>query len=50
VVRRFPTAYDNPSDSDTELSVHFVDYSTDEEDQDVDFGFCTGHFSEEHTV
>jgi len=44
VVCRYLTASDNPSDSDTELTVPFVGYSTEEEDQDADFEFHTGRF------
>jgi len=38
-----------PSDSDTDLAVPFADDSKEEdEEQDTDFVFCTGRFSEDH--
>jgi hypothetical protein len=44
-----PTPSDTPSDSDTDLAVPFTDDSKEEdEEQDVDFVFCTGRFCEDH--
>jgi len=46
---RDPTPSDTPSDSDTDLAVPFTDDSTEEdEEQDTDFVFCIGRFSEDH--
>jgi len=50
VVFHYPTASENPSVSDTDKTALFVDYSTEEEEQDADFVFCIYRFSEEHTV
>ena len=50
MVCRDPTPSDIPSDSDTDLTVPFVDDSTEEEEQDADCEFCTGPFSEDHSV
>jgi len=44
-----PTPSDTPLDSDTDLAVPFADDSKEEdEEQDADFMFCTGCFSEYH--
>ena len=51
--RRFcwgPTPPDTLSVSDTDLTVPFVDDSTEEEEQDAECVFCTGRFSEYHNV
>jgi len=48
-VCRDQTPSDTSSDSDTDLTVPFPDYSTEDEEQDADCVFCTGHFSEGHT-
>jgi hypothetical protein len=45
-----PSLSDTLSDSDTDLTVPFVDDSTEEEEQDADCEFCTGCFSEDHNV
>jgi hypothetical protein len=43
------TPSDTPLDSDTELAAPLADDSTEEdEEQDTDCVFCTGHFSEDH--
>jgi hypothetical protein len=48
-VCRDPTPSDTPSDSDTDLAVPFADDSKEEDDeQDADFVFCTGRFSEDY--
>jgi len=48
-VCRDPTPSDTPSDSDTDLVVLFTDDSTEEDDeQDADYLYCTGRFSEDH--
>ena len=44
-VCRGPTPSDTPSDSETDLAAPFADVSTEEEEQDDDCVFCTGHFS-----
>ena len=49
-VCRDPTQSVTPSDSDTDLAVPFSNDSTEEEEQDADRVFCTGSFSEDHTV
>jgi len=49
-VCRDPTPSDTPSDSDTDLAVPFADDSTEDEEQDADFVFCTGRFSEDHNT
>jgi hypothetical protein len=47
MVCRDPAQSDTPSDSDTDLAVPFADDSMEgDEEQDADFVFCTGHFSE----
>jgi len=49
-VCRDPTPSDTPSDSDTDLVVLFTDNSTEEDDeQDADYLYCTGLFSEDHS-
>jgi len=46
-----PTPSDAPSDSDTDLAVPFTDDLTEEdEEEDADFVFCTGRFSEDHNA
>ena len=45
---RDPISSDTPSDSDTDLTVPFAVDSTEEEEQDTDYVFRTGHFSENH--
>jgi len=45
---RDQTPSDTPSDSDTELAVLFADDSMEEEEQDTDCVFCTGHLSKYH--
>jgi len=48
-VWRDQTPSDTPSDSDTDLDVLFTDDSTEEDDeQNADYLFCTGRFSEDH--
>jgi len=48
-VCRDPALSDTPSDSDTDLAVHFADESMEgDEEQDADCVFCTGRFSEDH--
>jgi hypothetical protein len=48
-VYRDPTPSDTLSDSDTDLAVPFAEHSKEEdEEQDSDFVFCTGRFSEDH--
>jgi len=46
-VCRDPTPFDTPSDSETDLAVPFDDDST-EKEQDADFVYCIGLFSEDH--
>jgi hypothetical protein len=49
MVFRDPTPSDTPSDSDTKLAAPLADVSTEEdEEQEADFVFCTGGFSEDH--
>jgi len=44
-----PTPSDPPSESDTDLAVSFTDDSMEGDgEQDADFVFCSGHFSEDH--
>jgi hypothetical protein len=45
-VCRAPTLSDTPSDSDTDLAVPFDDDLMEEED--TDYAYCTGCFSEDH--
>jgi hypothetical protein len=48
-VCRDPNPSDTPLDSDTDLAVTFTDDSMEEdEEQDADCVFCTGHFSDDH--
>ena len=48
-VCRDPTPSDLPSESDTDLAVSFTDDSMEGDgEQDADFVFCSGHFSEDH--
>ena len=50
MVCRDPTPSDNQSDSDTDVTVPFVDDSTEKVEQDTECVFCTGRFSEDHNV
>ena len=43
-----PTPSDTPFDSDTDLAVPFTDNLPEEDEQDADCVFCTGHLSEDH--
>ena len=48
-VCRDPALSDTPSESYTDLAVPFTDDSKEEdEEQDADFVFCTGRFSEDY--
>jgi hypothetical protein len=49
-VFRDPPPSDTPSDSDTELTVPLANGSTEEGEQDADCVYCTGRFTEDHTV
>ena len=49
-VCRDPTLSDTLSDLDTDLTVPFADDSTEEEEQYADCVFCTGCFSEDHSI
>jgi hypothetical protein len=50
VVCRDSAPSDITSDSDTDLTVPFVDDSTEEEEKDADCVYCIGHFSDDHNV
>ena len=50
MVCRDPTPSDTPSDSGTDLTLPFVDDSTEEEEQDADSVFCIGRSSVHHNV
>jgi len=47
-VCRDPALSDTPSDLDSNVAVPFADDLVEDEEQDTDCVFCTGHFSEDY--
>jgi hypothetical protein len=47
-VCRYSSPSDTQSDSDTELTVPVANDSTEEDEQDADYVYCTGRISEDH--